>query len=306
MPPTPISVSVCCMNNRDTIEPCLRSVRGWADEIVVVDSGSTDGTAEVAGALSDRFVHEPFRGYTEQKRYAASLCRNAWVLVLDSDEEATAELKAEIDALPAWAFERCDVMEMPRRNFVMGRWVRAWSPDRQSRLIHRDRVRWEAEVLHDKRVPSASDRLRRLKGPIDHKRHSAGGFRDYFDGKLEDARLVMVAEQMHARGRRCRPWDLLVRPAAAFFKFYVLKGGFLDGTFGLLIGQKAWQGSQLKYAALWAVQRGLARGDQPDDSRPPEGPAAEAGADAASASSACAGAVGGEADHAADRSADSS
>jgi hypothetical protein len=66
----------------------------------------------------------------------------------------------------------------------------------------------------------------------------------------------MVAEQMHARGRRCRPWDLLLRPPMAFFRFYVLKRGFLDGTFGLLIAQKAWRGTQLKYAALWAVQHG--------------------------------------------------
>jgi len=251
-----LSVAICCHNNEDTIEPCLRSVHGWAAEILVVDSGSTDRTAEIAGRYADRLVHEPFRGYTEQKRYAASLCRHDWVLVLDSDEEVSEGLKRELAGLPAGAFEAADVMEMPRRNYVMGRSVRAWSPDRQSRLIHRGRARWAGEALHDRREPSAPGRKRRLKHPLLHKRHSRDGFADYFSGKREDARLVMVAEQMHARGRRCRPWDLLLRPPMAFFRFFILKGGFLDGAFGLLIAQKAWRGTQLKYAALWAVQHG--------------------------------------------------
>lgn len=266
-----ISVSVCCHNNIDTIEACLRSASGWADEVVVVDSGSTDGTAEVARRYADRFVTEPFRGYTEQKRYAASLCRHDWVFVLDSDEELTEGLKAEIDALDRAAFEGADVMEMPRRNYVMGRYVRAWSPDWQSRLIHRGRVRWESEVLHDRRVASGPGRVRRLAQAIEHKRTSAGGFRDYFDGRLEDSRLVMVAEHLYAQGRRCRAWDLVLRPAIAFFKFYVLKGGFMDGTFGLLIAQKAWQGAQLKYAALWAVQQGMAGQTRRSDKAAPCG-----------------------------------
>lgn len=251
----PISVVICCANVADTLPAALASV-AWADEVLVVDSGSDDATPEIASRGATRYLVEPWRGYTGQKAYAASLAKHDWVFVLEGDETCTAELAAEIQSLTEEQLEPFDVLHMRRRNFVMGRFVRAWEPDWQSRLIHRRRCRWADEVLHDRRLPSSPERQRRLKHAIEHKRTSAGGFSDYFHGALEDARLLMVARQMHQRGMRCHWYDLVFGPTLTFVKFYVLRRSFLDGTFGFLIAQKAARGEQLKCAALWALQHG--------------------------------------------------
>jgi (heptosyl)LPS beta-1,4-glucosyltransferase len=248
-----ISVAICCANVADTLEAACRSV-SWADELVVVDSGSTDATAAIARRFASRYMLEPWRGYTEQKRFGASLCRNDWVLVLDGDEECSPELAREISQLTEETLEAHDVFLMRRRNYQMGQYVRAWSPDWQSRLIHRVRSHWADEALDDRRLPSHPSRQAKLRGWIDHKRCSQAGFADYFNGKLADARLRLIAEQMYTRGKRCGWMDLLARPPLAFVKFYFLKLGFLDGQFGLMIAQKAAMAVQLKYAALWALQ----------------------------------------------------
>ena len=270
----PISIAICCANAADTLEQACRSAR-WADELVIVDSGSTDATGQIARQYADQYVVESWRGYSMQKKFSADLCRNDWVFILDGDEEISEPLTKEIQSLAADLWDRVDVFRMPRRNYVMGRPVRAWSPDLQSRLVHRKRCQWGTESLHDARRADDPSRVRMLRGWIDHKRHSQAGFADYFGGRRLDERLLMVAQEMHDQGKRCRPWDLVLRPWVAFWKFYLLKRGFLDGVFGLLIAQKAAVSTQLKYAALWAVQakedRPTHRPADPDEADAPRG-----------------------------------
>ena len=258
--PPPISVVICCANAADTLEQACKSA-AWADELIIVDSGSEDDTARIAQQHADRYVLEPWRGYTGQKQFAAELCRNDWIFFLDGDELCSAELVRELQGIDASTLERYDLLLVPRRNYVMGRLVRAWWPDRLTRLFHRRRCRWSPHALHDVRLPSDPSRVRKLRGWLEHKRYSQAGFSDYFSGKRMDERLLMVARQMHQRGKRCHWWDLVFRPRAAFWKSYLIKRGFLDGTFGLLIAQKSAVSTQLKYAALWVVQNGL---DDPD------------------------------------------
>ncbi len=255
-----ISVAICCCNNEATIGPALDSVR-WADDLVVVDSGSTDRTVEIARRYTDRVFTEPWRGYSAQKQLAVAHCRHDWVLVLDSDEEVSPKLARQIQALDPARLEDVDVVHMKRRHYLLGRRARAWSPDWQSRLIHRDRAVWTHHALHEDRRPSAPGRMLKLSGHLEHKRAGPPDFADYFSGRRLDARLLPVAEQMHARGRRCRWWDLALRPPLTFLKLFILKRGFLDGTFGLMVAQKTAQGVQLKYAALWAVQHRVHRPD---------------------------------------------
>ena len=252
-----ISVAICCANAAATLEAACRSAL-WADELVVVDSGSTDATPDIARRYADRYVQEPWRGYGEQKRFAAELCRHDWVLVLDADEEVSEALAAELRELDVSKLGWADVVYMRRRHYLLGRPVRAWWPDWQSRLIHRKRAQWADEAVHDRRVPTHPRRSARLYGWLEHKRLSADGFSDYFCGARLDARLLVVAEEMHRRGKRAHWWDLAARPALSFIKFYLIKRGFLDGSFGLLIAHKKMVSTQLKYAALWAVQHGLA------------------------------------------------
>ena len=263
-----VSVLICCANAASTLPAALASA-AWADEVVVVDSGSTDATAAIAQAGADRYVAEPWRGYAGQKVFGIELTRNDWVFILDGDEEFSSALAAEVQALTDAELDGLDLFWVPRLNYVMGRPVRAWSPDRLSRLMHRRRVTWGDEALHDTRTPTHPSRVRRLKGHLLHKRLGSPGFADYFSGVRLDERLLPVAREMHGRGKRVGFLGLLLRPLGAFFKFYVVKRGFLDGAFGLLIAQKALVSTQLKYAALWAVQNNLDRPDEtPPDTKP--------------------------------------
>lgn len=253
-----VSVMICCANVANTIEAACRSA-AWADELVVVDSGSTDATGDIAKRFATRYVVEPWRGYTEQKRFGVSLCRNEWVLVLDGDEECSPELGDEIGRLPDAVLERHDLFLMRRRNYIMGRYVRVYSPDWQNRLIHRGRCRWADEVLHDTRTASHPSRVGKLRGRLEHNRYRRAGFSEYFNGRMADERLRLLADDLTRRGRRCRWGDLVLRPMLAFLKLYLLKGGFRDGMFGLLIAQRAAIAVQLKYSALWALQEGYTR-----------------------------------------------
>lgn len=251
-----VTVLICCANAGQTLEAACRSA-AWADELVVVDSGSTDQTATIAKRYADKYVVEPWRGYREQKLWALGQCAHEWVFILDGDEEIAAGLAKEIGGLSQAAMEKVDVWHVRRRNYVMGRAVRAWWPDWQTRLIHRQRAVWPEQTLHDTCLPSERGRDRRLGGHLEHKRVGDHRFADYFSGQRMDERLILLAKQMHGRGKRARLVDVLFRPAMAFLKFYVVKRGFLDGAFGLLIAQKAAVSVQLKYAALWAVERGI-------------------------------------------------
>lgn len=237
----------------DTLPAACESV-AWCDELVIVDSGSTDGTAELARERADVFRHEPWRGYDKQKAFANTLASHDWVLMLDADEACTPELAEELRELSDAELERYDVLHVRRRNYLLGRPVRAWDPDWQSRVVHRERVRHADEALHDARLPSSPERQRRLRGRILHKHRSHAGFEDYFGGQRLDARLPLVALQMYERGKRARWWDLALRPWLTLLKLLLLKGGWRDGTFGLLIAQKTAVTTQLKYAALWTLE----------------------------------------------------
>lgn len=248
-----ISIIICCANSEASLGPACESAR-WADELIVVDSGSHDRTPQIAQEHADRYVVEPWRGYGGQKKFATELAKNDWVFFLDGDEECSPQLAEEWKRFTDTELEALDLLMVPRKNYILGRYVRGWWPDRLTRIFHRQRVTWDDEVLHDTRKASDPSRVRNLSGWIEHKRISDAGFSDYFSGKRMDERLLMVAQQMHERGKRARAWDLVIRPWLAFIKFYFLKRGFLDGTFGLLIAQKAAVSTQLKYAALWSIQ----------------------------------------------------
>ncbi len=249
-----ISVVICCANSQDTLAPACQSVQ-WADEILVIDSGSADETPTIAQKYAHRYLVEPWRGYSGQKAFGAEQAKNDWVFVLDGDEECSDQLRDEILALTDQDFQSYDLFMLRRKNFVLNKPVRAWWPDWQSRLIQRKKITWSDDVLHENRQASDPKRVRHFKGWIDHKRTSQAGFSDYFSGARMDERLIPVAQQLYERGKRCGFLSLVFRPIAAFFKFYVLKKGFLDGAFGLLIAQKASVSTQLKYAALYQVQQ---------------------------------------------------
>jgi glycosyltransferase involved in cell wall biosynthesis len=251
----PISVCILACNEAGKIEHALKSARAcpWVSEIVVFDSGSTDGTPDIARRHADRVEHQPWIDFSTNRQKIVAAAVHDWVFILDADEEISPDLSAEIEALSADTFARHPILTMPRRNYLLGRHVRAWDPDRIDRLFDRRRVTWPQRSVHDYRIPTEGTPFA-LRQPILHNRH-ADHWGDYFEGERYARRTDALAHEMYAHGKRVGPLGLWLRPIAAFWKFYLLKRGFLDGSLGLLVAQKAAFSTQLKYARLWHLQQ---------------------------------------------------
>jgi glycosyltransferase involved in cell wall biosynthesis len=244
-----LSVTIITLNEAEHIAAAIDSV-SWADEIVVVDSGSTDGTADMATARGARVSTRAWSGYADQKNHAASLATHDWILSLDADERVSPELAAEVRALLQSEPDRHGY-RVPRVAFHLGRWIRTtdFYPDYQARLYDRRAATWRGELVHESvQVNGGAGYLR---GELQHY-----SFRDLSD---HVARInhysSLAARQMHARGTRARAWHFLVHPPAAFLRNYILRRGFLDGSTGLLISMMNAYSVFLKFAKLWELDR---------------------------------------------------
>ncbi len=244
----PLSVVIITLNAALEIEACLNSV-AWADDIVVVDSGSSDDTADIARRHRARVVQQDWLGYGRQKRFAVTQAKNPWVLSLDADERLSGELsesiRHELTAPTHWAYES------PRRNRFMGRWLRHGEgyPDWSLRLFHRDRANWSDDVIHEKVI--AEGPVARLKGDLLHE--SEQGIADYL--AKQNRYTTLAAERLHAMGKTAGTGKLLLSPIFRFIKFYFLRLGFLDGVPGLVHISIGCFNSYLKYAKLVELAR---------------------------------------------------
>ena len=250
---TAISACVITRNEADRIEACLRSL-DWCDEVVVVDSHSTDDTRQRAAALGARVIERDWPGFAAQKEFAVRAATHDWVLVVDADERISAPLRAEIEALRAAGPGVVAGWTVPRCSQYLGRWIRhgTWYPDRSVRLFDRRRGRFAAKAtydLHERVVldgPTGALRADLLHVP----------YRSVSEHlQTIDRYTTIMAEGLQARGHRARVSDLVLHPAWRFFQFYVLKAGFRDGWRGLLLAYLAAHYVRLRYAKLMALQR---------------------------------------------------
>jgi glycosyltransferase involved in cell wall biosynthesis len=226
-----VSVTIITKNEAADIADALDSV-AWADERIVVDSCSTDDTQAIASRHGARVVSREWTGYVDQKNYAAAQTRNDWILSLDADERVTPSLAREIqETLSAEPAHRG--YRMPRVTFHLGRWIRTtdWYPDDQLRLYDRRAARWTGRYVHEGVEVTGS--VGRLRGELEHY-----AYRDIAE-HLEtiDHYTTLAAQQMFEQGRRATALDLALQPAFAFFRNFVLKRGFLDGSVGLTISR---------------------------------------------------------------------
>lgn len=240
----PLSVLVPTLNEEANLAECLDGCE-FADEIVVVDSGSDDGTEAIARAAGARFLIHPFESHARQKNWGLEQVTHSWVLILDADERVPPELREEIRTVLA-SEDRAPGYWIRRRNTFLGREIRGcgWQHDRVLRLFDRRRGRYEERRVHEEvRVDGET---RTLTHRLLHR--SARELSDWIAKTDRYARLG--AEEARRRGRRATWLDLALRPPARFLKQYVLQAGFRDGLEGLVLCAVSAFGVFLKYARL--------------------------------------------------------
>jgi glycosyltransferase involved in cell wall biosynthesis len=246
-----LSVITLTMNEAANIGGCLESVR-WAEEIIVVDSGSTDGTQEAARRYTQKIFTIPWPGYGAARNYALAQATGEWILWLDADERVTPELGEEIRALLATVDMSVAGYSVARRAYFLGRWIRhcGWYPSRVVRLFQRSRGHFTETRVHE--------RLK-LDGAVKEMRNDLLHFTDpslYHYLTKFNKYTSLGAEDLHGAGRRFRLSDLVVRPVFQFVKMYVLRRGFLDGMQGFLLSVFSSAYTFTKYAKLWEIERG--------------------------------------------------
>lgn len=245
-----ISVLVPTFNEERNIGACLETVR-WADEIVVVDSFSTDRTREIAGEVAHRIIEHEYVNSATQKNWAIPQLAHPWVLIVDADERVTAELRDEILATLEDS-RGLDGFRIRRLNHFMGKRVRfcGWQKDSVLRLFRRDLGRYQDREVHAD-VMIESGKVGRLRGKLLH--YTFDSFEQYM--RKFDRYTSWAAGDRGKHTKRVRWHHLLLRPAWRFFRQYVLKLGFLDGLTGLIICKMAAHSVFMKYAKLWERQQ---------------------------------------------------
>jgi glycosyltransferase involved in cell wall biosynthesis len=257
-----ISATIITLNEAENIRAACESV-AWADEILVVDSLSTDATCEIARDCGARVIERAWPGFSAQKQFAAESAAHEWVFSLDADERVTEELCASVLALRDAAEESrlADGYRVARRSFYMNRWIRGggWYPDYQLRLYRRARGRWEGAYIHESVKMQEGSRVETLAGDLLHYsvRDAAHHHR-----MIGERYAPLAARQMFESGRRTNALRVATAAPSAFVRSFILKGGFRDGLAGLAIARFAAHHAFLKHLMLWEMQIKDVTGDE--------------------------------------------
>ena len=249
-----ITATIITYNEADNIRAACESV-SWANEVLVVDSESTDATREIAAECGARVICRAWPGFAEQKQFAVDEASHDWIFSLDADERVSDELRLSIkDVLYTKETQLADGYRVARRSFYMNRWIRGggWYPDYQLRLFERTRGRWEGAFIHESWKMTEGARMETLKGDILHYsvRDAAHHHR-----MIGERYAPLAAHQMFANNRRTSPLGIITAGPAAFIRSYLLKGGFRDGLPGYAIAKFAAHHAYLKHLMLWEMQK---------------------------------------------------
>ena len=247
---------VITLNEEDNLRDCLESVK-WADEIVLVDSFSTDRTLEIAREYTDRILQREWNGINDQRQFCLDQATHEWALCVDADERVSPELRDEIQAVFGGGEPNCDAFEMPRRTYYLGRWIRGsgWYPAHKTRLFRRSRGRFGDNDPHDKVIVDGV--TRQLTHGIDH--YTYRDIAHHFS--TVNSFSTIAAKRLFAKGKRSSFWPMLFKPPWRFFWQYVLRRGFRDGALGLIIGIASAYSVFLRSAKLWEMTQQERRGE---------------------------------------------
>lgn len=255
-----ISAAIITLNEEEKIGAALESLRGIADEIVVVDSHSSDGTEEICRRFTDRFLQETWRGYRRQKQFATDCASFDWVLSLDADEALSRELRREMMEWKQSPEEPKDGYCMPRKTFFLGRWIEhtTWHPDWQLRLFRKSRGCWRGGRIHEAVAVTGS--VGRFQSTLEHYTYSS--ISEYL--RQLERFSALAAADYHDAGRRVGYFQLALHPPLTFFHNFIIRGGFLDGLPGLAVSALSATSVLFKYLKLWEIQTGLVAAPKSD------------------------------------------
>lgn len=238
-----LSVVIVAKNEEDRIERALKSVSDLASEIILVDSGSTDKTVEIAKKYGAKVFFREWKNYGDQVDYAIKLVSQPWLFVLDADEEVSPQLKKSIQE--AIKNPTADCYMVNRRTYYLGKFLNySWYPEWRLRLFKNGKVEYERKV-HAKPICKGS--IGKLKGDLYH--YSFRSLKEQFDKTVRFAQ--QSADLMYSQGKKFHTYNLILNPIAYFIKFYFIKRGFLDGTRGLIIALSGSMYAFMKYAFLY-------------------------------------------------------
>jgi len=251
-----VSAVIITFNEQENIHAACESV-AWADEILVVDSESTDRTRQIAEACGARVLINKWPGFAAQKQFATDSAKHDWILSLDADERVSDELKTSIEAVRKLdGSVLADGYRVARRTFYLGRWIRGggWYPDYQLRLFNRQRANWGNRLIHESVKMKTGARVETLPGDLLHYT-----VRDvaHHAQMIEQRYAPLGAQQMYREGKRTSAIRSATAGPAAFIRSFILKGGFRDGAAGLTIARFAYRHASLKHRILRDLQRGV-------------------------------------------------
>lgn len=244
-----ISATIIVRNEEENLaEVC--STLGWADEIVIVDSDSTDRTVEIARGFTDKVYNREWNGYKDKHEFADSKASGDWIFWIDADERVTPELEASIEALRSKPdAEMAEGYRIARKTEYLGEWIRhsGWYPDYQMRLYRKDKSYWDGVAPHQ--TARVNGRVERLEGELLH--YTKRDLADHH--RVTEQYASLAAQHMAEQSRTIGAAGLFVKAVSSFIRTYILKQGFRDGVRGMIIAGFTAYGVFLKYAKLWEI-----------------------------------------------------
>ena len=254
-----LSVVIITKNEERNIERCIGSVL-WAGEVIVVDSGSTDATAELSRRLGARVIDRAWEGFAAQKEFAAAQAVGEWVLSLDADEEVTSELRLEIERmLESDEPSAVDGHRMPRKSFFLGTWIRhgGWYPGYQMRLFKKSAAYMNHRPVHE--GFEVHGPVGTFKSPINH--YTYDTLQQYLEKMNDYTSLDVVNKLSEHPGMTVRWYHCVINPIALFLRMTISLKGYRDGFHGLLLAVYSSLYKLLVYAKTWEYQTALRRGE---------------------------------------------
>jgi glycosyltransferase involved in cell wall biosynthesis len=240
-----ISVIIIAKNEEVNIEDCLKSAQ-WADEIIVVDAESDDRTVEIAKKYTDKvFVHK-WEGYAKQKRFALSLTANEWILSIDADERITPELKQEIEGK---TYGSTDAFKIRRKNYFLGKHITGcgWDNDYQLRLFKKSLADVTDKLVHESFF--VKGKVEKLNGRMLHY-----PYRNLRDAFIKINNYSTLEAQQKYKNKHVTPVDFIIHPVSAFLQHFILRKGFKDGKYGLMVSLLHAMTNLQTYMKMWELR----------------------------------------------------